>query len=86
MLILPAIDLRQGRCVRLLQGREQDETVYDHDPAAVAERFVAAGAQRLHLVDLDGAFRGQGAEPRQHSGDCAAHPDSGAGWRRTPHP
>jgi phosphoribosylformimino-5-aminoimidazole carboxamide ribotide isomerase len=45
----------------LLQGREQDETVYDHDPAAVAERFVAAGAQRLHLVDLDGAFRGQGA-------------------------
>jgi len=61
MLILPAIDLRQGRCVRLLQGREQDETVYDHDPAAVAERFVAAGAQRLHLVDLDGAFRGQGA-------------------------
>ena len=61
MLILPAIDLRQGRCVRLLQGREQDETVYDHDPAAVAERFVAAGAQRLHVVDLDGAFRGQGA-------------------------
>ena len=61
MLILPAIDLRQGRCVRLLQGREQDETVYDHDPVAVAERFVAAGAQRLHLVDLDGAFRGQGA-------------------------
>ena len=47
--------------MRLLQGREQDETVYDHDPAAVAERFVAAGAQRLHLVDLDGAFRGQGA-------------------------
>ena len=61
MLILPAIDLRQGRCVRLLQGREQDETVYDHDPAAVAERFAAIGAQRLHLVDLDGAFRGQGA-------------------------
>ena len=61
MLILPAIDLRQGRCVRLLQGREQDETVYDHDPAAVAERFVAVGAQRLHLVDFDGAFRGQGA-------------------------
>ncbi len=60
MLILPAIDLRQGRCVRLLQGREQDETVYDHDPVAVAERFAATGAQRLHLVDLDGAFRGQG--------------------------
>ena len=61
MLILPAIDLRQGRCVRLLQGREQDETVYDHDPVAVAERFATTGAQRLHLVDLDGAFRGQGA-------------------------
>ncbi|MBQ31064.1 MAG: 1-(5-phosphoribosyl)-5-[(5-phosphoribosylamino)methylideneamino]imidazole-4-carboxamide isomerase [Deltaproteobacteria bacterium] len=61
MLILPAIDLRQGHCVRLLQGREQDETVYDHDPAAVAERFATTGAQRLHLVDLDGAFRGQGA-------------------------
>lgn len=59
MLVIPAIDLRGGRCVRLLQGRSDAETVYDTDPPAVARRFVEAGAQQLHLVDLDGAFQGQ---------------------------
>ena len=61
MIILPAIDIRGGRCVRLRQGRFREETIYDEDPAAVAERFEAAGAEWLHVVDLDGAREG---EPR----------------------
>ena len=61
MLILPAIDLKQGRCVRLIQGRAEDETVYGADPAAMARRWVDEGARMLHLVDLDGAFRGESA-------------------------
>jgi phosphoribosylformimino-5-aminoimidazole carboxamide ribotide isomerase len=59
MLILPAIDLRGGRCVRLRQGRYDDETVFDEDPVAVARRFEAAGAEWLHVVDLDGARAGR---------------------------
>ncbi len=58
MLIIPAIDLKDGKCVRLRQGRMEDDTVFDDDPVAVAERWLAAGARRLHLVDLDGAFAG----------------------------
>lgn len=56
--IIPAIDLRDGRCVRLVQGRLDEETVYSDDPVAVARTFAAAGAQRIHVVDLDGAFDG----------------------------
>ncbi|MFC2029440.1 1-(5-phosphoribosyl)-5-[(5-phosphoribosylamino)methylideneamino]imidazole-4-carboxamide isomerase [Chloroflexota bacterium] len=56
MIVLPAIDLRRGRCVRLRQGRAEDETVYDDDPAGVARRWVAQGAEWLHVVSLDGAF------------------------------
>jgi len=59
MLILPAIDLRGGRCVRLRQGRYDDETVFDEDPVAVARRFEAARAEWLHVVDLDGARAGR---------------------------
>jgi phosphoribosylformimino-5-aminoimidazole carboxamide ribotide isomerase len=58
MVIIPAIDLKGGTCVRLLQGREEDVTVYSTDPAATARRWVAAGAELIHLVDLDGAFSG----------------------------
>ena len=58
MLILPAIDLRGGRCVRLRQGRYDDETVFGDDPMAVARRFEKAGATWLHMVDLDGARSG----------------------------
>jgi phosphoribosylformimino-5-aminoimidazole carboxamide ribotide isomerase len=61
MIVFPAIDLRQGRCVRLRQGRVEDETVYDEDPAAVARQWVAQGAAWLHIVNLDGAFGEQGA-------------------------
>ena len=59
MLIYPAIDLRGGRCVRLRQGDYSRETVFSDDPAAVARRWVELGADRLHLVDLDGAKAGR---------------------------
>jgi phosphoribosylformimino-5-aminoimidazole carboxamide ribotide isomerase len=58
MTILPTIDLKEGRCVRLLQGRKEDETVYSDDPTAMARRWQDEGATYLHLVDLDGAFEG----------------------------
>jgi len=57
MTIVPAIDLRGGKCVRLLHGDPLQETSYGDDPVAHARSFVAAGAKRLHVVDLDGAFR-----------------------------
>ena len=63
MLILPAIDLRAGECVRLLHGRFDQATRYDADPHARLEAFAAAGAAWIHVVDLDGAEAG---EPRQH--------------------
>ncbi len=59
MLLIPAIDLKGGRCVRLRQGRMDDETVYSDDPLAVAQRWVDAGTRRLHVVDLDGAASGR---------------------------
>ncbi len=59
MKIIPAIDLKDGQCVRLKQGLMEDNTVYGNDPVAMAERWVSAGATRLHLVDLDGAFAGE---------------------------
>lgn len=61
MWVLPAIDLKEGRCVRLLHGRADQETVYGTDPAEMARTFAAAGAAMLHVVDLDGAFRGRPA-------------------------
>ncbi|TLY38484.1 MAG: 1-(5-phosphoribosyl)-5-[(5-phosphoribosylamino)methylideneamino]imidazole-4-carboxamide isomerase [Nitrospirae bacterium] len=64
MMIIPAIDLKDGRCVRLRQGVMQDETVYSHDPAEVARRWEGEGAQLLHLVDLNGAVDGV---PRNHA-------------------
>lgn len=59
MLIIPAIDLRDGRCVRLFQGRLDRETVYSSDPVAVARGWEEQGAEWLHVVDLDGAFSGR---------------------------
>ena len=58
MQVIPAIDLRDGKCVRLFQGDYDRETVFSDDPAAAATRWVAAGASRLHVVDLDGARDG----------------------------
>jgi len=62
MIVIPAVDLRGGRCVRLREGRADAETVFSEDPVAMAERWAAQGARRLHVVDLDGAFAGA---PRQ---------------------
>jgi phosphoribosylformimino-5-aminoimidazole carboxamide ribotide isomerase len=62
VIVIPAVDLREGCCVRLREGRADAETVFSDDPVAMAERWVAAGAERLHVVDLDGAFAGA---PRQ---------------------
>lgn len=59
MLLIPAIDLKGGRCVRLRQGRMDEETVFSDDPLAVAQRWVDAGTRRLHIVDLDGAASGR---------------------------
>ena len=59
MLVIPAIDLKDGHCVRLRQGRMEDATVFGEDPVAVAQRWVDAGARRLHMVDLNGAFAGR---------------------------
>ena len=58
MIIYPAIDLKDGQCVRLIQGRIEDKTVYSNDPASTAAAFAASGAGYLHVVDLDGAFQG----------------------------
>ncbi|HEY3326193.1 MAG TPA: 1-(5-phosphoribosyl)-5-[(5-phosphoribosylamino)methylideneamino]imidazole-4-carboxamide isomerase [Novimethylophilus sp.] len=59
MLIIPAIDLKDGHCVRLKQGLMEDATVFSEDPGAMAATWVGQGAQRLHLVDLNGAFAGK---------------------------
>lgn len=58
MLIIPAIDLKDGQCVRLRQGLMNDSTVFSDDPVAMASKWVEAGCRRLHLVDLNGAFAG----------------------------
>mgnify|MGYP005751670069 FL=1 len=59
MLLIPAIDLKDGKCVRLRQGRMEDDTVFSDDPLAMARHWVERGARRLHLVDLNGAFAGE---------------------------
>lgn len=59
MLLVPAIDLKGGQCVRLRQGRMDDVTVFSDDPVSVARRWADAGAERIHVVDLDGAVKGQ---------------------------
>ena len=59
MLLIPAIDLKNGQCVRLRQGRMDEVTVFSDDPVTVARRWVDEGAKRIHVVDLDGAIKGQ---------------------------
>ncbi len=58
MLLIPAIDLKDGRCVRLRQGNMDQETVFSDDPLAIAQRWIDAGSSRIHIVDLDGAVQG----------------------------
>ena len=64
MLLIPAIDLKDGHCVRLKQGDMDQSTTFSEDPAAMARRWIEAGARRLHLVDLNGAFAGK---PQNHA-------------------
>lgn len=76
MLVIPAIDIKDGKCVRLRQGDMKDVTVFDEDPVAVAKRWVDAGARRLHLVDLDGAAAGRPVNAGVIARIAAAHPDT----------
>lgn len=75
MLIIPAIDLKDGRCVRLRQGRMDDETIFSNDPVEVAGRWVAEGARRLHVVDLNGAFAGTPVNTDVIHAIARAYPD-----------
>lgn len=75
MLVIPAIDLKDGECVRLLQGRMEDSTVFSDDPIAIAADWVAAGARRLHLVDLNGAFAGEPVNGEIVRAIAQAYPD-----------
>jgi len=75
VLIIPAIDLQGGQCVRLRQGRPEEATVFGDDPVAMAGRWVAEGARRLHLVDLDGAFAGEPRNAPAIAAVCAAFPE-----------
>ncbi len=74
MLLIPAIDLKGGNCVRLRQGRMEDDTVFSDDPVATARRWVEAGARRLHIVDLDGAVRGTPVNARVIQNICSEYP------------
>lgn len=61
MILIPAIDIKEGKCVRLRQGLMEDSTVFSDSPVAMADKWVELGAKRIHLVDLDGAFAGKPA-------------------------
>ncbi len=75
MLIIPAIDLKDGKCVRLRQGRMDDSTVFSDNPVEVAARWVDAGCRRLHLVDLNGAFAGEPVNGEIVRAIAKAYPD-----------
>ncbi|VAW94962.1 Phosphoribosylformimino-5-aminoimidazole carboxamide ribotide isomerase [hydrothermal vent metagenome] len=75
MLLIPAIDLKDGKCVRLRQGKMDDETIFSDNPVEVAGRWVAAGARRLHIVDLNGAFAGEPVNADVVHQISAAYPD-----------
>jgi len=75
MLLIPAIDIKDGKCVRLRQGRMDDETIYADNPLDMAKRWVEAGARRLHLVDLDGALVGEPVNAKIVHDIAEAFPD-----------
>ncbi|MCZ6804373.1 MAG: 1-(5-phosphoribosyl)-5-[(5-phosphoribosylamino)methylideneamino]imidazole-4-carboxamide isomerase [Proteobacteria bacterium] len=75
MLLIPAIDIKNGKCVRLMQGQRDKETIYSDDPVAMADRWVEAGARRLHIVDLDGAIQGKLSNVDVVNAIAEAHPD-----------
>jgi len=75
VILIPAIDLKQGQCVRLRQGRMDETTVFSDDPVAMAGKWVSQGCQRLHLVDLDGAFEGNPVNADVIEEITSAYPD-----------
>lgn len=75
MLVIPAIDLKDGQCVRLRQGRMEDSTVFSDDPVKTAGYWRAQGARRLHLVDLNGAFAGEPVNGAIVEAIARAYPD-----------
>jgi len=75
VLLIPAIDLKDGQCVRLRQGRMEDDTVFSDNPVEMATRWVEAGGRRLHLVDLNGAFAGKPVNGEVIRAIAAAHPE-----------
>lgn len=75
MIIIPAIDIKDGKCVRLRQGDMDQETVFSDDPVAMAARWVEAGARRLHLVDLNGAFAGKPVNAHVVEAIASAYPE-----------
>lgn len=75
MLLIPAIDLKDGKCVRLRQGRMDDDTVFSDNPADMGTRWVNEGGRRLHLVDLNGAFAGEPVNGDAIHAIATAHPD-----------
>jgi len=75
MVIIPAIDLKDGQCVRLRQGLMEDSTVFSEEPVAMARRWVEAGCRRLHLVDLNGAFAGEPVNGEVVAAIAAAWPE-----------
>ncbi len=84
MLLIPAIDLKNGQCVRLRQGKMDDVTVFSDDPVAVAKRWADEGAQRLHVVDLDGALKGQPLNLKRDRENRGGGQNPGTGRRRHP--
>jgi len=75
MIVIPAIDLKDGKCVRLRQGSMDDVTVFSEDPVAVADQWAEAGARRIHIVDLDGASSGAPQNSRLIKDITSNHPD-----------
>ena len=75
MILIPAIDLKQGHCVRLRQGNMDDSTTFSSDPVAMAGNWVSQGGKRLHLVDLDGAFEGEPVNADVIEDICRSFPD-----------
>ena len=75
MLVIPAIDIKDRKCVRLREGRMDTATVFSDDPVAMASRWVEAGARRIHVVDLDGAFAGEPRNAGVIRDIVEAHPD-----------
>ena len=74
MLLIPAIDIKEGKCVRLRQGLMEDSTVFSDSPLAMADKWVELGAKRLHLVDLDGAFAGRPSNAEVINAITKKHP------------